>query len=86
MLTLRLWFCRLFQNPLFIIAIKNGQVSKFSGTPKPGFLADSQEVVERNTLHSGFIFAVSGPSGTKLKASAEIPPHVLQQLRNVWNF
>jgi len=84
--TIKLVFCWI-QNPLFILQISDGKISKVKGTVKNGFMVDCKEIVARNSIKSGFIYAVNGRFGKSvLKVTGDVSDEALQQLRNTWNF
>lgn len=86
-LRIRILICRTINNPVFIIKIENGIVSKVSGSVKNSFLNDCIDITERNNLKFAFLYAENGSYGKPiLKASFEIPKDTLQQLRNTWSF
>lgn len=75
------------QKPMFIIKVSNGNVSKVMGNVKNAFFFDCIEIIERNQIKFGVIYAVNGEfEKSILKASRDIPTDVLQQLRNTYNF
>jgi Protein of unknown function (DUF3634) len=83
----RIFICRVFNNPLFIIKVEDGIVTKVSGTVKNSFVNDCIEIVNRNNVKFAFIYSVNGSYGKPvLKASNEITADILQQLRNTWTF
>jgi hypothetical protein len=82
---IKLLFYRVAFNPLFIIQIKNGRACKVSGNVKVAFINDCTDIVTRNQIASGLIYAVKDNYGNKiLKASGKIPKYSIQQLRNAW--
>ncbi len=86
-LSIKILFCRIFESPLFIIKIENGQPVKVMGLVKSGFMADCQDIANRNQLNTGLVYAIKDQSGNKIvKASGGISKDVLQQLRNAFNF
>jgi len=75
------------QNPLFILQISEGKLSMVKGPVKSGFMVGCNEIIERNSVKSGFIYAVKGRYGKSiLKATKDISNETLQQLRNTWNY
>lgn len=83
----KLLFVKLTTSSLFIIKIENGIVTKVSGSVKNSFLNDCIEIVKRNDLKNGLIYANKSSYGTTiLNASNEIKGYILQQLRNAWSF
>jgi uncharacterized protein YlxP (DUF503 family) len=49
-------------------------------------MVDCGEIVANHKIQIGFIYCINGKFDTpSLKASREIPPPVLQQLRNIFN-
>jgi hypothetical protein len=85
--SIRLLLCQYGVNPLFLIKIDNGAVTKICGQVKPSFLADCLEIANRNEIHQAFVFASMGAFNKPVvKASANIPKDVLQQLRNAYGF
>ena len=85
--TIRLFLCRYGVNPLFLVKINNGAVTKICGHVKPGFMADCAEIAQRNQITLGFVFATNGPYNRPIiKASLNIPKDVLQQFRNAYSF
>jgi len=83
----KIFICRVFNAPLFIIKVEDGIVTKVSGTVKNSFLNDCIEIVKRNNVKFAFIYAESSSYGKPvLKTSGEIPADILQQLRNTWSF
>ena len=86
-LRIRILICRTINNPVFIIKIENGIVSKVSGSVKNSFLNDCIDITERNNLKYAFVYAENDSYGKPiLQASFEIPKDTLQQLRNTWSF
>ena len=84
--SIKLVFCWI-QNPLFILQISEGKISKVKGTVKSSFLIDCKEIVERNSVKSGFIYVVNGRYGKSvLKVTNDVSYEALQQLRNTWNY
>jgi Protein of unknown function (DUF3634) len=78
--------CRIFESPSFIIKIENGRAVRVKGTVKNSFISDCTEIINRNELKSGLIYAVRGQYGKSiLKVSGEIPKDVRQQFRNAWS-
>jgi hypothetical protein len=86
LLTLRMYACKLSENPYFIIRVSGGKATVFTGKPKAGFINDCQEIVDRNNLNHGFIYAVKAQQQNILKGSFELDKNVLQQARKVWSF
>jgi hypothetical protein len=85
--SIRIFLCRFGINPLFLISIDNGTVTKICGQVNPSFLVDCLEIANRNEIHQGFVFASIGAFNKPIvKASANIPKDVLQQLRNAYGF
>lgn len=85
--SIRLLLCQYGVNPLFLIKIDNGVATKICGQIKPSFLADCLEIANRNEIHQAFVFATTGTFNKPVvKASANIPKDVLQQLRNANGF
>jgi hypothetical protein len=73
--------------PFFIIKVENGMATRVSGAVKPGFMNDCIEIVNRNKVISGFIYAQKSAYGKPvLKVSGEISGDIVQQLRNTWSF
>ena len=86
-LRIRILICKTINNPVFIIKIENGIVSKVSGSVKNSFLNDCIDITERNNLKYAIVYAEKGSYGKPiLKSSFEIPKDTLQQLRNTWSF
>jgi hypothetical protein len=78
---------RFIKSPVFIIQIENGSIQKKLGHIKPGFINDCKEIISRNEIKSGVIYAVRGPHERLiLNGTTEIPKDIIQQLRNVWLF
>lgn len=87
LLNLKGVFYQLFHNPVFVIYIRDGKISKQRGIVKSGFKADCMEIIKQNRLKDGIIFCSKNSFGNLcLTASSEIPQEVLQQLRNAWGF
>ncbi len=85
--SIRLLLCQYGINPLFLIKINNGAVTKICGKVKPSFLSDCLEIANRNEIHQAFVFATTSAFNKPVvKASANIPKDVLQQLRNAYGF
>jgi hypothetical protein len=84
---IRLLLCRYGVNPLFLVKINNGTVTKICGQVKPSFLSACAEIAQRNQVTHGFVFATNGPYNRPIvKASSNIPKDVLQQFRNAYSF
>ena len=84
--SIKLAFCWI-QSPLFILKISEGKISTVKGTVKSSFMIDCKEIVERNSVKSGFIYVVNGRYGKSvLKGTNDISNEALQQLRNTWNY
>jgi len=84
---IRIFICRIFCNPLFIIKVENGIVTKVSGTVKNSFVYDCEDIFKHNDLKFAFVYAQNSSYGKPvLKSSSEISKSVLQQLRNTWSF
>ena len=64
------------------------EVSKKNwGRIKPGFMNDCREIVSRNQIKSGVIYAARGQYERPiLNGTNEIPKDIIQQFRNVWSF
>ena len=60
LLRIRIFICRIIYNPIFIIKIENGIVTKISGSVKVSFINDCIEIADRNKLNHGFIYARNG--------------------------
>jgi Protein of unknown function (DUF3634) len=85
LLTIQLLYCKIFQRPLFIIKIEDTVVKKISGDVKSSFMADCIEIIDRNNVTSGLIYAFKGQYGKPvLHVYGAIPDDILQQLRNTW--
>ena len=86
-LRIRILVCRIFKNPLFIIKVENGIVTKVSGFVKNSFINECIDIAERNNLKFAFVYAENSSFGKPvLKVSIEISKVILQQLRNTWSF
>lgn len=71
----------------FIIEIENGNVKVVKGTVRPGFVKDCSIIFKEAGIKKGIIYSqVFSGQNTVISASGEIPPEVVQQLRNVWGF
>lgn len=85
-LNIRIFLCRLFRSPRFIIKIEKGLASVVAGKVKQDFVYACQDVAGFNNLRSAFIFATIGPyEKTTIYASNNVSKEALQQLRNAWN-
>jgi hypothetical protein len=87
-LMLRIYLCRLLDNPHFIIKIGDKKVTVFCGKPKPNFIANCQDVISRSEISDGFIYSskTNKTSAVVIKASFEFDNDTLQQIRNIWSF
>lgn len=86
LLTTQLLYCKIFQQPLFIIKIEGEFVKKVSGNVKSSFMADCIDIINRNNINSGLIYAARGQYGKPvLHVYGAISKHTLQQLRNSWS-
>jgi len=85
--SIRLLLCQYGVNPLLLIKIDNGKATKICGQVKPSFLADCLEITKRNEIEQAFVYASNGAFNKPvIKASANVPKDVLQQLRNAYSF
>jgi Protein of unknown function (DUF3634) len=85
-INLKVLLCKMFESPSFIIKIENGSAIKVKGLVKSSFMSDCIDIIDRNELKSGLIYAVMGQYGKSvLKVSGEIPKDARQQFRNTWN-
>ncbi len=86
-LVLRTVVYRVFLSPQIIIQFRNGKLIVIKGKPKTGFLIDCSEIGKNNNLKYGILYtAIGAYNNSIIKASGEISPDVLQQLRNSWSF
>ena len=86
-LNTRIFFFKIVLNPIFIIKIEKGIVTKVHGTVKNGFLSQCVDIMARSKVRSAMIYAVKNAyEGKTLKTLGEITGDVRQQLRNVYSF
>lgn len=77
--------CRVFSNPVFIIQFEKSRIKRTFGTIRNGYKAASTEILNRNNIDKGLIYAVRDQNGRNIiKTSGNIPKEVTQQLRNAW--
>ena len=83
---LRIFICRIISNPVFIIKVEEGIVSKVSGTVSNRFMADCIDIFFMNNVQFGYVFTTKSDYGKPIIcASREITKEALQQLRNSWS-
>lgn len=86
-LNIRIFICKVIFNPVFIIKVDHGIVSKVSGTVNSSFVYDCDDVFKRNDIKFAFVYAEKSSYGKPvLKCSGNIPNYALQQLRNIYSF
>lgn len=80
---LLLWAARR-QMFAFEIRIEAGRPRLIHGKPRLGFLAEVQEIAERNAIANGTIRGVGSGRGMRLSFSGPISRAAQQQMRNAW--
>lgn len=86
LLKLRIFFCKLFHSPSFIIKFENGAALLAAGKVRQSFVQDCQEIANLNQVRTGFVFVKNNtPRKGMVFSSREISREMLQQLRNCWN-
>jgi Protein of unknown function (DUF3634) len=86
LLNIRIFFCRIFQRPLFIIKIENKSAVCVAGKAPSSFIQDCRDVALLNQVQTGFVYAQHFATGKPMVfGSREISRETLQQLRNSWN-
>lgn len=83
----KIFICKISNRPTFIIEIKYSAIEHIYGDKNLKFIDDCRDIIRKNAVESGLIFAVKNSSGkTVIKTSSDVSSTVAQKLRNVWSF